>query len=76
MTNFQQIANSLSSAGASLVVNNTEALADSVKSLLVNPKNANKMAEIAAETIKLDDSVLEQVIFNLAPLLELIESND
>ena len=74
MNNFQQIADSLSSAGASLVVNSTEKLAASVEALLTNPKNTDKMAEIAAETVKLDDSVLEQVMFSLSPLLELVES--
>lgn len=76
MTNFQQIADSLAAAGGSLVVNNTEKLAASVEALLINPNNANKMAKIASETVTPDDSVLEQVIFSLAPLLELIESVD
>ena len=57
-----------------MVVNSTEKLAASFEALLTNPKNTDKMAEIAAETVKLDDSVLEQVMFSLFPLLELVES--
>lgn len=70
IANFEAIAGDLARAGASRQVDNAEALAEAVETLLANPGEATNMADAAAATAAARSDVLDRVATALAPLLD------